>query len=230
MKLVALIGVLLALAFGVFVGRDQSKRFELAFTTDMGSGAALDDLIGVIARSHAYGDRDNALAFTEALDRLTAAALEQQCGNISLTARDLLTSAGYEARRVAMLTGDALNQCDDGHTALEVRHPDYQRWLLVDFSTDRLYMQTVAEFVQERGVYRRLTDAPMATGYVYPCDSPLANGDVDAWYDRVAQIPLIEDSGVFYAPADHEMAARAVEYGYPVISGWQERFYSVSGR
>lgn len=225
----AVIVLLVVILIGLFafaVGREQTKHFDVVFTDGAPDGAALDDLLYVIAARHAYGDRDNALAFPDALERLSAGGLQQQCGQISTTALDLLTLVGYRARLVALLTGDAWNGCDDGHVALEVWHPDFERWLLVDFSTDRLYMQTVGEFSAARGVYRRLTNAPMADGYVTPCtESPLAAGDVDTWYDRIAQIPLIYAGGVWYADAGHPLAVRAREYGYRVVGGWHERFY-----
>lgn len=157
----------------------------------------LDALIHAIAAETMYG---------------TAGGSSMQCNDLSDAAITRLTAAGYRARKAALLTMEPLNGRTDGHTLVEVFHPRFASWVVVDFSTDRLYGQTLWSFTQARMPYEALTDAPRDPAYADP-DGVFE--DLERWYNRVAQVALLlAPDGRFMYGAHPEAAERFAIYGW----------------
>ena len=113
--------------------------------------ARLDDLLHYVATHYQFGEADDGLT----PDAMTTRAargerLTLTCGWVSVWAEKLLTDAGYKARIVDWLTlrFDEFAGPDVGHTFLEVWHPTYGSWVVVDFTQQKLFPQTALSYQQ----------------------------------------------------------------------------------
>lgn len=118
--------------------------------------ARLDDLIHWIATHYQFGETDEGLT----TDQMTAKASRGErvtltCGYVAHWAASLISSAGYRVREVDWYTleKEVYEGDDIGHTNLEVWHPAYGQWVIVDFSMQRLYPQTAVSFQRQRVQY-----------------------------------------------------------------------------
>ena len=113
--------------------------------------------------------------------------VELSCSYISLYTQRILDAYGFETRIVMMLTREAHIEGHDGHTLLEVWHPFYRQWAVVDMSFHRMYAQTFIDFMEMRS-----TPILLSTDQsIDPETDPLL-------YPRLAHIPLIEADGMFW--------------------------------
>ncbi len=192
------------------------------------SGAALDELL-----------RQIAVQYPRTLDFIDGVPFVRKAGYIAIPAVETLVAAGFEARVVRLASVEPWAGCDTSVFALEVHHPRYAGWVLVDFTTHRLYPQTAEEFIVSRAVYVALSeDANSDQTYPFICDTYGAI-NVDEWYDRLSDIsimveldaPLADlptdwaaDAGIhYYADANHPLAVRLE--GVALLDDWHERFY-----
>jgi hypothetical protein len=204
--LLTCLGLTLCFRVGFNLGQHDPARLDIVPTV-------IDPLplLRDIANRHQHGTRDDALTYEQA-EALTR-ALEMTCGPISDYALRRLSEAGIVARRVGLLTLEAWDGETDGHQMLEVWYPAWASWVVVDFTTNRLYPQTVASFVRDRLPHLTLAD------------DPLNLEDVEAFYDRVAQVAVIWRDGRLWH-GDYEHRAHIAEYGYLYLSSFLETFYT----
>lgn len=150
--------------------------------------ARLDDLIHWVSTHYQFGETDEGLT----VDQWTAKASRGErvtltCGYVAEWARVLLTNAGYKARTVDWYTleKDEYEGVDIGHTNLEVWHPRYGQWVVVDFSLQRLYPQTAVSFQQQR-VHPIVMDAVGAVAHeAFPSE--------EAWLAYITGVLIIHD-------------------------------------
>ena len=145
------------------------------------------------------------------------------CGELTWAATARLQASGFQARNASVLTLDTWDLVNNGHWLNEVWHPRFASWVVVDFSTDRLYGQTLWGFVQQRGAYETLTDTPALPGYD---DSLGIFADMNAFYDRVGQVALIASGNTLWF-GDHANRERIASYApsYAFDSHFIDHFY-----
>lgn len=180
----------------------------------------LDSILREIAANHWHGLEDDAIQFEpELMDQaFHTRKLSGQCFAISNYAVWRLRQAGYQARNIALINTDPeiWTGTQDGHNILEVWHPRYGQWVVVDLLFNRMYPQTAASFVHQRVTPIMLADDP----YSNPADFDEQLPEPETWefgYPRLAQLMIIEHEGWWYGEASGKAAADEFNdrYGTP---------------
>jgi len=180
----------------------------------------LDTILREIAANHWHGLADDAIQLQpEALDRVFhTRKLSAQCFAVSNYAVWRLRQEGYQARNIGLINThpDQWNGSQDGHNVIEVWHPRYGQWVVVDLLYNRMYPQTAASFVHERVTPIMLADDL----YSNPADFDEQLPEPETWefgYSRLAQLMIIEQEGWWYGDAAGKAAADAynARYGTP---------------
>lgn len=176
-------------------------------------GAAHDALLSDIARTYpraGFQPVSNSFA-------LATAALER------------LHEVGVTARLVALFAREDFENCFERHYVMEIQHPRYSDWIVVDFAMHRLYPQTLEQFISGRAAYVPLTEeAALDEPFRYACiDANVQlTMSAESWYDQLSGVSLIEGGdGQFYAPADNPLVSRVIAAGHPAVEDWHVRFY-----
>ncbi len=190
--------------------------------------APLEPLLGGFADAWAYGSADDGLP---ARDRRRAARrrrLSLTCTSLSTELASVLARAGIKVRLVAVLTRDALNENDNGHTLVEIRDPEGWRVYDPSFRTffrrggRRLSLAEWCDAVRdgdyEIEVVRASTD-PLgefthgADALRERMEALVASEELRRrWYERVAGVPLVLVGESFVFSADDPDAARVDAY------------------
>lgn len=182
-----LLGVLCGVACVLFFARSTTRP-----PTNNLDTVQLDDLLHFIAVHYQFGSADDGLT----PDQMTARAANNErltltCGWVTEWGVKLLTDAGYKARRVDWLSvkQDVIAGADVGHTNLEVWHPAFGQWIVVDFALGRLYPQTALSLQHQRTMPIPL---PVA-GALTP------DGTLEAWWQHIDDVLIIRaGDGQFY--------------------------------
>jgi hypothetical protein len=155
----------------------------------------LDALLRELAANHWQGYADDALLFDNAAlhNVFLTRKLSAHCLTISDYAVWRLQGAGYRARNVGLVNMQPETWEGTGvaHAILEVWHPRYAQWVVVDLLFNRLYAQTAVAFVAARSVPVMLADDP----YSNPADFEEQLPEPETWeggYPRLAQLLLIQ--------------------------------------
>jgi hypothetical protein len=170
----------------------------------------LDNLLREIAANHWHGLADDENMFDPpAMDEVfRERKLSAQCFAVSNYAVWRLREAGYQARNIALINThpDTWNGTQDAHNVLEVWHPRYGQWVVVDLLFNRMYAQTVVDFAHERGTPIMLADDLLSN----PDDFDAQLPEPETWefgYPRLAQLVIIEQDGWWYGDASARAAA-----------------------
>lgn len=140
-------------------------------------------LMGFLPHPISRGTHAGFEALLRTLARESDYAVTGDCGRLAWRAVERLRAAGYEAHAIALITLEIHNGFTDGHWLVEIHDP-ILGWEVFDPTFDRLYRQSIAQFVHQRGDFVALTDHPAAVGYV---DNLGIFRNPDPFYDRVAQ-------------------------------------------
>lgn len=173
--------------------RDKARGKSRKRTKPKGvTVAAVDAILGPLALKMGHGTDLEGTSLDD-LEAMMAAGqrIIVLCSNQSLLGIRELARHGIQARLVAPWTRDAWNGSTDSHTLLEARIND--RWQVYDMTAN-------AQAVDRRGrgidvttlcSQRPLHWRPFASDPIWTATSN-APADVNAWYEHVLQIPVIE--------------------------------------
>ncbi len=197
-RLALLIFALTALAAFWFVhsgGRSVAEaQLQPAVTPANRDGAALNAILREIAANHWQGYRDDNVFEPLALDAIfQARKLSAHCFFAATYGEWRLTQAGFRARKIVLMNTqpETWDGRSDSHTLLEVWHPDYDQWIVVDLFFNRLYPQTAVSFLQQRVEPVMLADDP----YSNPAEFDTQLPEPETWelgYDHLAQLLVIQ--------------------------------------
>lgn len=170
----------------------------------------VDAILREIAANHWHGLEDDAVQFEpEQLDQVFhTRKLSAQCFAVSNYAVWRLRQEGFRARNIALINvhPEIWNGTQDAHNIIEVWHPRYGQWVVVDLLFNRMYPETAVDFLQERVTPIMLADDP----YSNPVDFDEQLPEPETWefgYPRLAQLMIIETEGWWYGDASAKAAA-----------------------
>lgn len=211
------LGILLAAAgFRIGVTFPRAVQVVELPSPTPADGATLDALLRQIARQHRFGDRDDWREQSMLFDMArNGQVFELTCSYISYYAKRVLDAYGFRTR-IGLMFATEYTPDNLSHTILEVYHPFYAQWVVVDFSFDRMYAQTLLEFVRRRDTAILLSEDAWAT-------DPEADPTI---YPHVARIPLLYDeTGLYYADAAHREIVERISPEAQHDPRFLERFY-----
>lgn len=219
----------LGLRVGWMLGLREAVRFPAVKVNE--AGARLDVLLRSIAASTWHGSRDDGKSVRELAGLARTRKLTLTCGYVSAYAQAQLVAAGFKARIADTLTLDAWDCCNNGHTLLEVWHPFYNSWVVVDLDFNRMYAETLLEFAAARTTPILLADDAILDPAEFPGQGD-PDVEADDEYPRVVQAVGIVEGGATVFACSPNNAARVESYApsYACITRatFVERFYEGS--
>lgn len=189
----------------------------------------------------AHGNIDDLLTIDEKTEVALHRKLIFSCGYASLWVSSLLKKFNINNRRVAGLTLDKWNSYDNGHTMLEIMVGN--KWIAYDVSNhiffkDKLHyldMYELCNVVSNHQDYEMIflighSQYDINIPYTLWYESIMSSEEcLRKWYDRVFQLPLIEQNNQFYfcdARNKERVEAYADNYQYMAHDIFMEKFYS----
>lgn len=195
-----------------------------------------DQILSDLAARQTHSWIDNDIGLPGMMNRYkTGEHLYVTCGYVSEIARQLLTEAGYIARRVGTITLDTPNNETDGHAMIEVYYQSH--WQLYDVDANAKAVDAAGnpvQLVQQIAAVQQGTAhwQTIATDALYREDEPdpamldvarRVFTDPDAFYRRVMGFALLPrdkagtgGTGMYYV--DSGQIDRIAKY-------WPDRYY-----
>lgn len=133
---------------GYGLGMSEPVHFP-ELTVASSDGARLDTLLRTIAAEVWHGSRDDQKSIRDLAALVLTRKLSLTCGYVSAYGLTLLRQAGYQAKLVYLYTLQPYDG-NDGHVVLSVYHPTYRSWVIVDEDFNRMYLESVDEFLKAR--------------------------------------------------------------------------------
>lgn len=168
----------------------------------------LESLLRMVGYLWHYGNLHDSWHQDYVYHALCHRCVTLSCGPLARLTCRLLAQCGWQARPVTLLTLQTWNSQDNGHTLVEIFHPEMQIWFLYDPSFHRLFSLknkrlNALELCQSISYQTiSLEQLPGHQGHTifatanYSYDfwiehRTLSDQNLYAWYQRVAQLPLV---------------------------------------
>lgn len=194
-----------------FVVPNRENIQKIVFEND------IDALLSSISWIVTHGISDDKKTIDELTEKAKTSKLFITCGNVSQWAYALLASQGIKSRIVGGITLDEWNDYDNGHRMLEILRKDIGKWVLYDLDNNAYFIDPASkkplnliEFSSRIGnrdyeIVALSADTRVdisafqsGNGYDYGFFAEAVNADLETWYARVMQVPLINDGNHFY--------------------------------
>jgi hypothetical protein len=220
-KVLFLLNLLVAVVFLVHVAplSGQPAGWSVPRTTDPLRAAK------AITRQQLHGSADD----LDSPGRLSEIALDRRirvtCGTVSLWAVGLLRKAGFDARLVMVMTLDAWNATNNGHTFIEIRSGG--RWIAYDL--DRKVRWT-DEAGRPLSMSEWMARVPSGNYRIVPLLRPVDERVLRAEDLRLAQVPFVRWHKLLWFPSQGERTESLLKYprakNYRVLPPrvWEARF------
>lgn len=194
-----------------FVAPNRENIQKIVFEND------IDALLSSISWIVTHGVSDDKKTIDELTDKAKTSKLFISCGNVSQWAQALLASEGIQSRIVGGITLDEWNDYDNGHRMLEMRREDLGKWVLYDLDNNAYFigpaskeLLNLIEFSsrianRDYEIVALSADTRVdisafqsGNGYDYGFFAEAVNAEIETWYARVMQVPLINDGNYYY--------------------------------
>ena len=190
----------------------------------------VESLLSSISWLHVHGNKDDQNSYNENLKKIKTSKLSLTCGYISTFVHKLLAEYNIQSRLITFLTMEEWNTYDNGHTLIEVKIGN--EWILYDIDNNRYFEYSNVKmngknFLNINIDWDKVRYIPLSNdenldatdfsnnGISYHGFGDLINNNINEWYKRVMQIPIIIENGVFYVGLpDQRFKERVLEY-YP---------------
>jgi len=223
----------------VIPGQENNQRLVYA--------GGVENLLSGLSWVQSHGYSDGGKTTEELKTKAQYDKLSMACGDIAKFAVEILQEQGVRARLVCGLTLEEWNGWNDGHTAVEVFLDPYDKWVFCDLDNNAYYVQvtspiSVVEFSESisQGDYEieRIAGDFKANvsdlekdgfDYLFATELNLSTDEgLRAWLERVMQVPMIYDNGLFYffdAENRERIESHSAQYRYMEKSEFMEKFY-----
>lgn len=194
-----------------FVVPNRENIQKIVFESD------IDALLSSISWIVTHGITDDKKTIEELTAKAKTSKLFISCGNISQWAQALLASQGIQSRIVGGITLDEWNDYDNGHRMLEIHREDLGKWVLYDLDNNAYFIDPASkkplnliEFSsrianRDYQIIALSADTRVdisafqaGNGYDYGFFAEAVNAEIETWYARIMQVPLINDESFYY--------------------------------
>lgn len=198
-------------------------------------------LLCAISQMVVYGTEDEYLSNAALLSLLKTRKVALRCGETVSLTQYILDSLNIESRVCRLVTADTPNNYDDGHVAIEVKIGG--DWVFYDIPNNRYWgTNSLDDYFQSTLTPQVIADSaadntPWAA-YAWASDVFFdgvlrTETDVQAWIDRIFQIPGIthtDGKTYFYMPSGtsgRQSWLEGLDANYEVVSyaTWVSMFY-----
>jgi len=226
-----------------FVNPQTANAQRIVYAEDV------DALLSGLAWASSHGKLDDALGPDDLLAKACTGKLSLTCDRLAALGREVLRRQGVAARVVLGRTAEEPTGYDDGHSVLELYHPQVRAWVACDLDNDARFVgaedgrplsalelsDRVASGGADYRIVRIASDTRLDVsgfrspeGFVWTFVGEWAQADLKAWYARVLQVVLIRDGQRYVFPSGpHDEAIRAYNDAFEPMrrSAFAARFY-----
>lgn len=201
----------------------------------------LDSLLSSLAWIVSHGNAHEKLAPVQQIEQALSGKLSLTCGSVVAFALRVLAEKGYQARMVQAQTTEPWNRYDNGHTMLEIWRPDYKKWVLYDLAMNSdfpspqgpLSLWELSRLINQGKPFQpRLishdSELDIAFSGIFNEElTQLSPVQVDSWYRRVLQVPVMFDKGRSYVSPFRNKPLQPNQAGLTVLTPelFLKRFY-----
>lgn len=188
----------------------------------------LFSLLSSFSWLHSHGSKDKEYVFLKKYEKLKTKKLSLTCGYISTFVSQILNKYEIPNRLVSFITMDKWNTYDNGHALIEVKIGG--KWILFDIDNNRYFLHkkeplNLKSFLEKKIDWREVEYKYLSTDHnldaqnfgnkklSYHAVADYINNDLNNWYKRVMQCPMILKDGVFYISKE-KFSKKLLQY-YP---------------
>lgn len=164
---------------------------------------SLDEVLRHLAASHTHDTRDNDQFVEDRIAALVSGDLVSWCYEVAVPTQMILERLGYTARIASFVAFDLYDDgTRGGHHVVELWHPEWERWVVVDIDYGRMYDQPAATLGDGRVEPILLEDAPLdpevSTAYPKVLDGFALNFRYDPAQYTAEQVRIMDEA--FWQP------------------------------